>query len=133
MLVAATVCPHPPVLVPAVAAGAAPDLDALRTTCFDAVRRLTSQDADVVVVGAGRTPGAWDGAAGGSLRGFGVDVAFGGPDRVLPLALTIGAFLLDEIGWPQERRHYVATTDVATAEDCRQLGAELAIGDRRVA
>src|SRR6476619_786633 len=111
MLVAASVCPHPPVLVPAVATGAASDLDALRSTCLDAVRRLTSHDADVVVVGGGAAAGEWDGTAGGSLRAFGVDVAFGGPEQVLTLALTIGAFLLDEIGWPHTRRRYVATTD----------------------
>ena len=133
MLVAATVCPHPPVLVPAVAQGAAPDLDALRSTCLDAVRRLTSHDADVVVVGGGADPGEWGGTAGGSLRAFGVDVAFGGTEHVLPLALAIGAYLLDEIGWPHARRRYVATTDDATAEECRALGAGLVSTDRPVA
>jgi len=37
MLVAAAVCPCPPLLVPAVAAGAAPELDAARKACADAL------------------------------------------------------------------------------------------------
>lgn len=130
MLVAAAVCPHPPTLVPAMAGGAAGELDSLRAVCLDAVRRLCTFDADIVVVGGGSTAGEWDGTAGGSLRTFGVDVAFGGGDPVLPLSLTVGAYLLDEVRWPHQRRRYVAVTDATSPDDCAAIGADLAHGDR---
>jgi len=37
VLVAAAVCPHPPLLVPQLAAGGAPDLDKVRAACDAAV------------------------------------------------------------------------------------------------
>jgi hypothetical protein len=48
VLLAAAVCPHPPLLVPEVAAGAAHELDDLRAACRAAVASLPG---DVVVVG----------------------------------------------------------------------------------
>ena len=48
MLLAAAVCPHPPLLVPEVAAGAAPETDDLRAACRAAVAVLPG---DPVVVG----------------------------------------------------------------------------------
>jgi hypothetical protein len=156
MLVAAAVCPHPPLLVPAVAAGAAGEAGAgaarevadLRAACLDAVRHLYEVAPDrVVVVGAGREAGAWDERAGGSLAGFGVPVAAGGPEVVLPLSLTIGAWLLDEVARQvavgaelgavrAEQgavRRYVAVPDDATPEACARIGAELVAGPDRTA
>jgi hypothetical protein len=57
VLLAAAVCPHPPLLVPAVAAGAAPETDDLRDACRRAVATLP---APVVAVG---TPQALEVAA----------------------------------------------------------------------
>ncbi|MFF3754474.1 class III extradiol dioxygenase subunit B-like domain-containing protein [Streptomyces sp. NPDC002018] len=83
MLVAAAVCPCPPLLVPAVAAAAAPELDAVRAACTDALGVLAAARPDELVVvgpagreGRGRHP---QGAVG-SFRGFGVevDVVLGG-------------------------------------------------------
>ncbi|QIJ65113.1 class III extradiol dioxygenase subunit B-like domain-containing protein [Streptomyces sp. JB150] len=104
MLVAAAVCPCPPLLVPAVAAGAAPELDAARAACTDALGVLAAARPDrLVVVGPagdghrGPDPGAggphapaegpYTGSATpyagvrsfpegtpGSFRGFGVDL-----------------------------------------------------------
>ena len=52
-LLAAAVCPHPPMIVPAVATGAASELDGLRTACDEAVARLLAASPDTVcVVGA---------------------------------------------------------------------------------
>lgn len=133
MLVAATVCPHPPVLVPAVANGAAHDLEDLRVTCLDAVRWLASLGADVVVVGGAAESGEWDSSAGGSLRAFGVEVSYGGPEPVLPLSLTIGAFLLDQVGHARAPRRYVAVADGTSAKECAAFGAELVTGERPVA
>ncbi|WP_112736860.1 hypothetical protein [Micromonospora noduli] len=100
-LVAAAVCPHPPLLVPEVAGSAAPELDDLRAACDAAVRRLLAPDPDIVVlVGTGPVTGPIRTPATGSLQPWGVDLYLplvpGQSDRgaLLPLSLTIGAWLL---------------------------------------
>ncbi|MET8463455.1 class III extradiol dioxygenase subunit B-like domain-containing protein [Micromonospora zamorensis] len=100
-LVAAAVCPHPPLLVPEVAGSATPELDDLRTACDTAVRRLLAADPDrVVLLGTGPVTGPIRPPATGSLQPWGVDLDVplvpGHPDRgaVLPLSLAIGAWLL---------------------------------------
>ena len=50
MLVAAAVCPCPPLLVPEVAAGAAPELDTARAACADALGVLAAARPDLLVV-----------------------------------------------------------------------------------
>jgi hypothetical protein len=121
VLVSAAVCPHPPLLVPEVASGAAPELDALRARCDDAVRRLAGADL-IVVVGAG--PGTRDFGpdAAGTLRPYGVDVTVGRGDPVLPLSLTIGRRLLGE----RSAAGYRAIAENAPPEECARLGRELA-------
>jgi hypothetical protein len=51
-LVSVAVCPHPPLLVPEVAAGAAPELDDLRAACDTAVTRMLSRCDGVRLVAA---------------------------------------------------------------------------------
>ncbi len=129
MLVAASVCPHPPLLVPAAATGAAEETAGLRAACLESVRRLHESAADrVIVVGAADEAGEWDGSAGGSLRRFGVDVQFGGAADVLPPSLTIGAFLLDEVDCPRDRRRFVAVASDTDTDDAAALGRRLAGG-----
>lgn len=61
MLVAAAVCPAPPLLVPEVAAGAAAELGDARTACSDALAVLAASRPDLlVVVGAAAEGGAYD-------------------------------------------------------------------------
>jgi hypothetical protein len=114
VLVAAAVCPHPPLLVPQVAAGAAAEMDDVRAACDAAVEGLAAARPDLVVVvggaAAGEQKGATTSAAGeghepefgaeaaGSLAGFGVDWATGDGEPVLPLSLTIGRWLLERNG-----------------------------------
>ncbi|WP_446041432.1 class III extradiol dioxygenase subunit B-like domain-containing protein [Streptomyces sp. SID1121] len=77
MLVAAAVCPCPPLLVPAVAAGARSELRGTRAACADALGVLAAARPDrLIVVGpAGEAArGAYPGGATGSFAGFGVDV-----------------------------------------------------------
>ncbi|MEU7804486.1 class III extradiol dioxygenase subunit B-like domain-containing protein [Micromonospora arborensis] len=100
-LVAAAVCPHPPLLVPEVAGSTAPELDDLRAACDTAVRRLLAAEPDtVLLLGTGPVTGPIHDPATGSLQPWGVDLdvplVSGQPDRgaVLPLSLTIGAWLL---------------------------------------
>ncbi|MFG3498157.1 class III extradiol dioxygenase subunit B-like domain-containing protein [Streptomyces sp. NPDC047928] len=86
MLVAAAVCPCPPLLVPDVAAGAAPELDAARVACADAVGLLAASRPDLlVVVGPDAEPAGtrrYPAGTAGDFRGFGVsvDVRLGSPD-----------------------------------------------------
>jgi hypothetical protein len=143
MFVAATVCPHPPVLVPELAAGAGAEVAALRAACVESVRRLADegsslgpadlQDMQVVVVGVADEDGEWDGTAGGTMRPFGCDVAFGGTDRVLPLSLTIGAYLLDEAAVSFERRRFTAVSSRAAPARCAAIGRAFADAETPVA
>jgi hypothetical protein len=107
-------CPCAPVLVPDVAGGAAPDIADVLAASDAAVSRLTAGGDPVVVVGAGTRPAQHDGSAVGTLTGFGVPVTAGGSggvplagQRPLPLALTMGAWLLDRAGVAAARRSYL--------------------------
>jgi hypothetical protein len=103
VIVAAAFCPHPPLLVPALAAGAAGELDALRAACGEAVRRLSGAGARrLAVLGSGPSGRLYPGGRG-TLAGYGVpvEVTLGdgsGPD--LPLPLTLGAWLLAGVALP---------------------------------
>ena len=113
MIIAAAVCPHPPVLVPELASGAASELDDVRSAALASVANLVSIEPDrVVIVGTGELAEPVDESAGGTLAGHGVDVRAGGDDIVLPLSLTIGAWLLDQAGWGGPRTY--TTTSVPT-------------------
>ncbi|MFZ4190718.1 class III extradiol dioxygenase subunit B-like domain-containing protein [Streptomyces pseudogriseolus] len=109
MLVAAAACPCPPLLVPEVAAGAAPELDAVRAACTDALGVLAAARPDLLVV-VGPDAGTSDYPAGtpGSFRRFGVDLDVrlgdggdgdGVAGRELPYGLAVGAWLLGRTGW----------------------------------
>jgi aromatic ring-opening dioxygenase LigB subunit len=65
VLLAAAVCPHPPLLIPEVAAGAAHELDDLRTACRTALAALAphetlvvGSDAQALDIGGWLLPGA---------------------------------------------------------------------------
>ncbi|MDG4785786.1 class III extradiol dioxygenase subunit B-like domain-containing protein [Micromonospora sp. WMMD1102] len=131
-LVAAAVCPHPPLLVPELAAAAAGELDDLRTACAEAVGRMLAAGPDVVVlVGAGKRSDRYGPGDSGTLRPYGLDrevrLAPGGARTgraELPLSLLVGAWLLDRAGATGARRGYGVAAD-ATVEQCRRIGAEL--------
>ncbi|MDQ0987483.1 class III extradiol dioxygenase subunit B-like domain-containing protein [Streptomyces sp. V2I9] len=152
MLVAAAVCPCPPLLVPEVAAGAAPELDAARDACFDAVGVLAASRPDLlVVVGPGRTSSGPGGSLSvgpfppgtrGSFRSVGVDLevtlgqvpeAAFTPGRPLPQSLTVGAWLLDRARWTGSPVEGLALPEAAAAEDCAAAGEVLARRAERVA
>ncbi|MWA04447.1 hypothetical protein F8568_029530 [Actinomadura sp. LD22] len=139
MLISAAVCPHPPILVPAVAAGAAPELDGLRAACDEAVARLAAHGADaLVVVGGAAETRAYGAGAYATLRPYGldwtspVDPADGYGGEALPLSLTIGYWLLDRHGLASEARYQSIAFD-ADRDACLRLGAELAGSAARVA
>jgi hypothetical protein len=131
-------CPCAPVLVPDVAQGAASETAELLAACDGAVAWLaatTAPTGPVLVVGPGPVERHLDGSAGGTLAGFGVPVQAGGARSTeLPLALTIGAWLLDRAAVARERRGYLAvaqdgspsgaasTTALATASAVLVMG-----------
>ncbi|MFK0057639.1 class III extradiol dioxygenase subunit B-like domain-containing protein [Streptomyces werraensis] len=142
MLVAAAACPCPPLLVPEVAAGAAPELDAARAACTDALGVLAAARPDLlVVVGPDDGSGTHDYPAGtpGSFRGFGVDLDVrlgdgdGAAGRELPYGLAVGAWLLGRTGWagaPVEGR---GVGESLAPDACRAEGRRLAGRAGRVA
>lgn len=97
-------------LVPEVAQGATGELAGLRARCDTTVRRLLDAAGETVtVVGTAAMSRRWGRGAGGTLRGYGIDVRAGGDELVLPLSLTLGAWLLDRAGWAGGRT-YVGVT-----------------------
>ncbi|MGW4727307.1 class III extradiol dioxygenase subunit B-like domain-containing protein [Streptomyces sp. NPDC004291] len=141
MLVAAAVCPCPPLLVPEVATGAAPELDAVRAACADAVGLLAAARPDrLYVVGpaTGGAGGVFPAGATGSFAGFGVDLSVrlgDGPAgaRPLPVPLAVGAWLLDRARWAGASVEGLAVDEEAPAGDCAATGRELAASAGRVA
>ncbi len=134
MLVAAAVCPHPPLLVPGVGAGASGELDDLRVACDAAVADLMAVDpALVVVVGGAPVVGPFPETAWGSLTPYGVRVPVGsGEGRpTLPLALTLGRWLLDRAPTAPPALLFGVEQDAA-ADRCAALGEALAARADRV-
>ncbi|MFF5187798.1 class III extradiol dioxygenase subunit B-like domain-containing protein [Streptomyces sp. NPDC000345] len=144
MLVAAAVCPCPPLLVPEVAAGAAPELDAARAACSDALAVLAAARPDrLVVVGpaeeAGR--GAHPEGARGSFRGFGVDMAVrlgragthAPSARELPASLAVAAWLLERTGWSAAPVEGLGVGEPLGVERCVETGGEIGARAERVA
>lgn len=143
MLVAAAVCPCPPLLVPEVAAGAAPELDAARAACADALGVLAAARPDLlVVVGPAEQSGRGVHAEGtrGSFRGFGADVdvrlgADRGEDepRPLPTSLAVAAWLLERTGWSDAPIEGLGVGEPLEPERCIQTGRGIATRAERVA
>lgn len=125
-------CPHPPLIVPAVAAGAAAELDDLRRACDTAVGDLLGAGVDrIALVGPGPVTGPLPEDAAGTLEPYGVDLVIDppvdGPARpvaALPLSLTIGSWLLARSGWSGPVSRLALAGDVAP-ERVRQEAAGL--------
>jgi len=140
MLIAAAVCPHPPLLIPeatgAPGAGEA-ELQRLRAACHQAVGTLLGDRPDlIVVVGGDPTAGRtaeYPPEAPGRLHDYGVPFSIGEDHGVpsLPLSLTIGKWLLGEHAPPRTAWWGIAW-DARPAE-CLLLGEKLATLAPRVA
>lgn len=128
MLVAAAVCPHPPLLVPGVASGATGETDDLRAAAAAAVQALVDAEPDLlVVVGAAPQVGPCDPQARGSMAPYGVDliVGTGNGEASLPLALTIALWLLEQHA-PDVPRLLFGVHPATEPDRCATLGATLA-------
>jgi hypothetical protein len=139
VLVAAAVCPHPPLLVPELAAGAAAELDELRAACRTAIDAVAMAAPELLtVVGAGEATRRYEPGSTGSFAPYGVEVTVSLPGAepieppVLPLPLAVGAWLLHEAGWagPVVGQQ---VAEAASAAECAALGEVLAEGADRVA
>ncbi|SEG04534.1 hypothetical protein SAMN05216223_10330 [Actinacidiphila yanglinensis] len=146
MLVAAAVCPCPPLLVPAVAAGAASELDTLRAACADAVGVLAAARPERLVA-VGPAPqqglGAFPQGAAGSFRSYGValDVTLGAPPEsgapapttavALPSSLAVAGWLLR--GWRDAPVEGLGVAAQLEQERCAAAGRALADSASRVA
>ncbi|GHD50295.1 class III extradiol dioxygenase subunit B-like domain-containing protein [Streptomyces galbus] len=145
MLVAAAVCMCPPLLVPEVAAGAAPELDGARAACADALGVLAASRPDrLVVVGpAAEAPGhaLFPAGSPGTFRGFGVDldVRLGRPDPAaadlpaLPPSLAVAAWLLQRVDRADAPVEALAVDQRLATERCLGIGREIGAGEGRVA
>jgi hypothetical protein len=161
VIVRAAICPSPPLLAGELT-GRAEILPDLRDASAAAAAHLLAADPDVVaVVGGAQETATWDpedrldlsayaagyapppagGPAGGAAA---ADAPAAGPSTagpstagsrgkpVLPLAVGIGALLLDEAGYAGPRI-LQAVDESAPADACLRLGRDLAAASPRVA
>lgn len=137
-LVAAAVCPHPPLLVPELAAGAAAELDGLRRACADALAELAESRPDLLaVVGCGERERDYGPGGRGDFSGYGVRDAVFGEGETLPLSLAVGQYLLAQAGWGRAGRGrapslFSVRCDAAPGH-CAEVGGRLAAAAPRVA
>ena len=134
MLIAAALCPAPPLLARELT-GADPVLPELRQACREAVGELIRADADVVVVvgvaGAERVfdPGARLDVTtyAPALRARGREANPAGLDALppLPLPIGLGSRLLDEAGY-HGRRQLQSVGEGTSPTACAALGTRLA-------
>jgi hypothetical protein len=144
MIIAAALCPSPPLLVRELT-GADPVAADLRAACAAAVGALlTARPEVIVVVGTGPQTAPW--AADGRLN----VAAFGGraaqaaeqpappaeqpappaeqpappAGQAVPPAVGLGAYLLDQAGYAGPRRLHSVSQDEPLA-DCLRLGKEI--------
>ncbi len=135
-ITAAAVVPSPPLLARELT-GRQVVLPELRQACAVAVGRLLAGSADLVaVVGTGPQTATWE--PDGRLNLFAWGPVLGSPGGPaapgkpgLPLALGIGAALLDEAGY-RGPRVLQAIDGSASTEDCLGAGAEVATLSPRV-
>ena len=148
MLVAAAVCPCPPLLVPEVAAGAAFELDEVRAACAQALDALDAARPDrLVVVGpmSGDGSEVYPQGTPGSFRDFGVplDVHLGLPGpaapgdpadaRPLPPSLAVAGWLLAHTSRPTVPVSGLGVGVGLDVAQCVAAGAALAAGEERLA
>ncbi|THA24164.1 hypothetical protein E4198_04900 [Streptomyces sp. RKND-216] len=144
MLVAAAVCPCPPLLVPEVAGGAAPEMDDARAACFDALAVLAAARPDRLVVVGPAEPsarGPYPQGARGSFRGFGVDldVTLGPASEAapqaheLPPSLAVGGWLLERTAWAGAPVEGLGVGEPLAGARCAETGRQIAGSAPRVA
>ena len=131
MIAGAALCPSPPLLCAELTGGRAV-LPELRAACSAAVARLLGEDPEVVVVvGPAAATGTWDPASRLDLSAFAPPATSTGAGSP-PLALGLGAMLLDQAGYRGPRQLQAVGQD-EPAGACAKLGADLAGSRARMA
>ena len=138
VVLAAAVVPHPPLLVPELAAGAAGLVAPLLAACDEVVTGLLARSPQtVVLIGSGQHTGPRAEAETGTLAGFGTGLgtsgsgtsSWGTTELLSPaqqqLSLIIGRWLLERAGWTGGTVLYEVAVDTP-AEDAELLGVRLA-------
>jgi hypothetical protein len=139
MIIAAAVCPSPPLLIPELT-GAQQVARELRSACLASVAELTEASPEVIaVVGAAERTRTWNGAAALDLGSYAPGMRSGsgqlfdpGGQASLPSALGVGAWLLDRAGCAAGRVLHSVAHDEPPAR-CAEIGAKLAASRGRVA
>jgi hypothetical protein len=130
MIVAAALCPCPPLLARPVT-GRDPVLPPLREACAEAARRLVAAGPGLIaVVGPGPRTRDWPPGSRLDLSVFAPALGRGG-DPALPAPLGLGAMLLDQAGY-RGRRVLSAVAPDEPPEACAGLGARLGASAARV-
>jgi hypothetical protein len=151
VLIAAALCPAPPLLAREVT-GTDPVLPELRQACSEAVAALlAARPGLVAVVGVADRTRIWDdrarldlaayapgtGLSAGTADGGGPatddgTMASGAGPRSLPLSVGLGARLLDQAGY-RGRRMLQSVAEDEPAGQCAALGMRIAAATERVA
>lgn len=143
MIVAAALCPSPPLLVRELT-GADPAAPELRRACLDAVDELLAGGPDVVaVIGAADQTATWDENARLDLAAFAPQTVLARKDSwssrnnahqsaELPMPLGVGAWLLDQAACRCRRVLQSVGLD-EPADRCAAVGAALAGSPGRTA
>jgi hypothetical protein len=127
----AVLCPSPPLLARELT-GRAIVLPELRDACAAAVAHLVKADSDVVaVVGAGAGTATWDADGRLDVPSYGPSAGKTTGTRALPLALGLGAMLLDNAGYAGPRLLQAVGED-EPPPSCLRLGESLAAVSPRV-
>ena len=133
VLISVAFVPATPLLVPQIAQGAAQELAHLRQASLDALTQLVQSGADqLVVVGTALVTGPATGKPDWS--GFGVGSA--PTAQALSPSLSIGAWLLDQVG--AQADPYIGVSPQAKSIECAALGQSLVgeqplVGEQSVA
>ena len=131
MIARAVLCPSPPLLARELT-GRAPVLPGLRDACAAAVARLVKADSEVVaVVGAGDVTATWDPDSRLDLSAYAPPAGMSPGTPGLPLALGLGAMLLDSAGYAGPRLLQAVGED-EPPPSCLRLGESLAAASPRV-
>ncbi len=129
MILAAAVCPHPPLLFRELN-GAQDAVAPLREVCRETVRAAVAGAERVVLLGGADSARTWDPALPPPVH------RYGGPrpatGNALPLSLGVGRRLLDEVGWTGAVEPVSVAWD-ATAADAEGLARDLVARPGRLA
>jgi hypothetical protein len=134
VITGAALCPCPPLLARELS-GQTEVLPELRAACAAAVAGLTAAAPDVIaVVGPDVETARWpaDGRLDLAAYAPALAAAGRGAGPALPLALGLGARLLDEAGYAGPRL-FQGVDELAPPPDCLRLGGRLAASAPRVA